>query len=311
MPMNITKFIFFIFFLNGGLYAKELSPTPKSNLSAQEIAEQSFLVLRTQLPKNALSKKNKGTMSRLINRRPGRKASVNQFENYINNNYNDGKIKQKQLAIFRTGKLKGTGILITHYSDEARSPLMQLWLPKLRKVRRFSAPQADDFWNSSNLTYGEVFLLKANDEDHELVSISTFPSCLNTLTLPKNEQSKYTKNLPKPQCTHKGKPIFKIKSTTRKSHWWYDYHISFIDTSSFAIYRTQYYKNNALIKTVDIDWQSLNQADPRLVYPAYLYSQSHITNSESLFVVPRETVYWNLDLKNKFWSESSLRRIKR
>jgi len=250
-------------------------------------------------------------MSRLINRRYGRKASVNQFENYINNNYQDGKIKQKQLAIFRTGKLKGTGILITHYSNESRSPLMQLWLPKLRKVRRFSAPQADDFWNSSNLTYGEMFLRKSSDETHELLSTSTFSSCLNTLTLPEDEQSKYTQNLPQAQCAHKGKLVYKLKSSTQLSNWWYDYHISFIDTSSFGTYRSQYYKNNELIKTVDMDWQSLKQEDPRMVYPAYLYSKSDINQSESLFILPRETVYWDLNLKNKFWSESSLRRIKR
>jgi len=309
--MTKIKLLLILFFLNNDLYANELAYPNKQHLNAQEIVQQSFLVMRALIPKNAISKKHQGKMSRLINRRRGRKASVNQFESYINNNYPKGKIKQKQLAIFRTGKLKGTGILIAHFKDEGRSPLMQIWLPKLRKVRRFSAPQADEFWNGSNLTYGEMFLRKVNDEKHELLSTTTLGFCLKTLKLPKDEQSKATQNLPLGQCAHKGKPVYKIKSTSRLVHWWYDDHISFIDLSTFAVYRTLYYKNNQLIKTVDIDWQSLNQDDPRLIYPAYLYSKSLTDQSESLFIVPRETVYWNLDLKNKFWSESALRKIKR
>ncbi len=287
-------------------------PYPESkNLSALEIAEQALLVMRAKLPNNAISKKHKGSISRLINRRPGRKASVNTFENYINNNYQNSDVTQKQLAIFRSGKLKGTGILITHYADESRNPLMQLWLPKLRKVRRFAAPQADEFWNGSNLTYGEVFLRKLSDEEHSLISTTPFMDCLGSLTLPTNEQSKRSKNLPKAQCAHKGKNIYQLKSVTRLKNWWYDYHISYIDTSSFAVYRTQYYKDNTLIKTVDIDWQSLNLDDPRAVFPAYLYAKSHDSKNESLFIIPKETIQWNIKIKQKFWSESSLRKIKR
>ncbi len=307
----VYKILLMLIFSIQSVYASKLSYPISKQLSAIEIAEQAFFVLRAQLPVNAISKKRNGEISRLINRRKGRKASVNTFESFINNNYHDGIIKQKQLAIFRSGKLKGTGILITHYTDLTRSPLMQIWLPKLRKVRRFAAPQADELWNGSNLTYGEVFLRQLSDEEHILLSTTTFKHCLKTLTLPHNEQSKHTKNLPKSQCQHQEKAIYNLKSTTQLKHGWYDYRISFIDTSSFAVYRTDYYKNEQLIKTVDIDWQSLLQKDPRFVYPAYLYSKSHINQSESLFIVPRDTISWNAKIKPSFWSESSLRKIKR
>lgn len=309
-PVKYSLLLILIFSIQP-IYASTLSYPSSQQLSAIEIAEQAFFVLRAQLPINAISEKKNGEISRLINRRKGRKASVNTFESFINNNYHDGIIKQKQLAVFRSGKLKGTGILITHYVDIKRSPLMQIWLPKLRKVRRFAAPQADELWNGSNLTYGEVFLRQLNDEEHSLLSASTFNHCLETLTLPLNEQSKHTKNLPPAQCQHQGKSIYQLKSITRFKHWWYDYRISFIDTSSFAVYRTDYFKNDQLIKTVDIDWQSLQQKDPRLVYPAYLYSKSHLKQSESLFIVPRNTVFWDAKIKSSFWSESSLRKIKR
>ena len=244
--MHLKLFFIFITTFSGQLFALELPYPQQKDLTGAQIAEQALFVIRAQLPKNAISKKQNGQMSRLINRRSGRKASVNQFESYINNNYQDHVIKQKQLAIFRSGKLKGTGILITHYNDKKRSPLMQMWLPKLRKVRRFSAPQADDFWNGSNLTYGEIFLRQLNDEEHTLLTTKTFKHCLDTLNLPKEEQSRYTKNLPKPQCEHQGKTVYQLKSITKFSNWWYDHHISDIDTSSFAIYRTQYYKNKQL-----------------------------------------------------------------
>lgn len=295
----------------GPLCASELDYPQQQNLTALQIAKQVELVLRARLPKNALSKKTNGKMSRLINRRLGRKASVNQFESYINNDYQNGNIKQKQLVIFRSGKLKGTGILITQFQDDKLSPLMQIWLPKLRKVRRFAAPEADELWNGSNLSYGEIFLRKLNDETHSIEAKIEFEDCLNTLVLTNEELSKHSKNLPEPQCEHKGKKIYRLKSITVLPNKWYDYRISYVDTASFATYRTQYFKNNALIKVIDIDWQSLKQADPRSIYPAYLYSKSHINKSESLMIVPRETVFWDAKIKDKFWSESSLRRIRR
>lgn len=306
----LVLFILTVTFINT-TFARDLPYPQNKNLTGAEIAEQAFYVIRAKLPKNAISKKNKGFISRLINRRHGRKASVNQFESYINNDYNDAHIKQKQLAIFRSGKLKGTGVLITQYKNETKSPLMQLWLPRLRKVRRFVAPDADEFWNGSNLTYGEIFLRKLNDEKHTLLETTIFQHCLQTLNLPINEQSKNTHNIPPSQCAHKGKEIYKLKSESQLNNSWYDYHISNIDTSSFATYRTQYYKNNQLIKIIDIDWQPLKHKDPRAVYPAYLYSKSHIDQSESLFIVPKETVFWDAAIKPKFWSESSLRKIKR
>jgi len=300
MTRKLSIFLVLFLCLKVNAYASDNTTPNHKKPSALYIAQQAFLVLRAQLPKNAISKKSKGKISRLINRHSGKRARVNQFETYINNDYQDTIIKQKQLAIFRSGKLKGTGILITQYVEDTRSPLLQIWLPKLRKVRRFSAPQADEFWNGSNLTYGEVFLRKLSDETHTLLTTSIFNDCLSTLSIPQEEQTRYTKNLPQAQCSHKGKAIYQLKSTTHLPNWWYDYHISFIDTSSFAIYRTQYYKNDTLIKTVDIDWQSLNQKDPRAVYPAYLYSKSEINQSESLFIVPRETVAWNTKTKANF-----------
>lgn len=285
-------------------------PTNKQ-LNGTEIAEHALFVLRARLPKNAISKKTNGKVSRLINRRIGRKASVNTFESFINNSDPKQSIKQKQLSIFRSGKLKGTGMLVTHYHDDVRSPLLQIWLPKLRKVRRFSAPQADEFWNGSNLTYGEIFLRTLDDETHTLIEKTQFNQCLSSLKLPKNEQSKHTKDLPNEQCAHKNKSVFKINSKTKLKNWWYDNHISFIDSTSFAVYRTQYYKNDELIKTIDMDWQSVNHPDPRAIFPAYLYSKSVSDNSETLFIIPKDTIQWDTNIKHKFWSESSLRRIKR
>ena len=42
-------------------------------------------------------------------------------ERHINNSYDDGVVKSKELAIFREGKLKATGMLIIDYEDDTRS----------------------------------------------------------------------------------------------------------------------------------------------------------------------------------------------
>ena len=102
---------------------------------------------------------------------------------------------------------------------------------------------------------------------HELLEESNLEDCLDAMTLEKWEQSRYTKQLPGPQCEHKGKPVYRVKSTTRFNNWWYDYHVSDIDQHTFSVYRTVYFKDGEKIKTVVVDWQSLEQPDPRINYP--------------------------------------------
>jgi hypothetical protein len=108
-----------------------------------------------------------------------------------------------------------------------------------------------------------------------------------------------------------GKPVYRLKSTTKFKNWWYDYHISEIDKRTFALYKTVYYKDDERVKTVYIDWQSLDQPDPRITYPRYIYAISHQDGKDSMVYVPRSTISLNVDLDDDFWSEQTLQNYAR
>ena len=130
--------------------------------------------------------------------------------------------------------------------------------------------------------------------------------CLASMQLSPAEMTRYTLSLPAPQCGHKGRPVYRLKSTTKFHNWWYDYHVSDIDKETFALYRTVYYKDGEKVKTVYIDWQSLDQPDPRITYPRYIYAITHTDGKDSLVFVPRETIALNVNLPDSFWSEETL-----
>jgi len=287
-------------------------PYPENKiLTADEIAIQQFYGLRGMHLRNFVSQKKDGKLSLLIKRIPGSLPSVNTFESYTNYNYQDGKTESKLLVIYRSGKLKGTGILLSTYVDSKRTPYLMIWLPTLRKVRRFASPSQGDAWNGSNLTYGEVFLRRPEHEKHQVLGRQVFDECLNVMILKKNEQIRRTRDLPTTQCAHKAKTVYQLKSDTLFKNWWYDYRISYIDTSTFAMYRTVYFKDSERMKTIDIDWRALNHPDPRVLSPNFIYVKSDTTNIESFLVIPKETIDWNVDIKNKFWSERTLKKIRR
>jgi hypothetical protein len=177
----------------------------------------------------------------------------------------------------------------------------------LRKIRQINEPAHEDTWFGSTLTYGELVLRRPEDETHELLGEGTFQGCLEAMQLNAWEIDRYTERLPGPQCGHEGKPIYRLKSTTKFRNWWYDYHISEVDKQSFSLYRTVYFKDGEKVKTVVVDWQSLNQPDPRIVYPRYIYAVTYPDGKDSMVYVPRSTISLNVDIPDSFWSEKTLK----
>jgi len=285
-------------------------------LTADQIAEQVFAATRGGLVKNALSQRNKGDIAMLVNRAAlekrdrdeERKPGINTFETWVNNSPEDPAIESMQMAIFKSGKVKGTGVLFTQYADRSREPTITLWFPALRKMRSINAPAHEDTWGGSNLTYGELVLRRPEHETHELLGEGVLEDCLPVMALEAGEMTRHTQKLPGPQCGHKGKPIYRLKSTTKFKSWWYDYHVSEIDKKSFSLYRTVYYKDGEKVKTVVIDWQSLDQPDPRVSYPRFIYAVTHTTGVDSMVFVPRSTVSLNADIPDSFWSEQTLQK---
>ena len=222
-------------------------------------------------------------------------------------------IKAQDLAIFRSGKLKGTGMLITDYQDDAKSQSYMIWLPALRKIRRFAEPAHDDAWGGSDFTFGDVTLRKPFHETHELLGKETFNDCLGYIAFGDKEHTRYTKNLPKEgSCSHKGKEVYKVKSTTKFENWWYDTRISYIDAKTFADYRSEYFKGDEKVKVIDRDWVPLGVGDdPRAVGWGYWYGTTLATNNQTWAVIPSKVNAVDATYKDDWWSEKTLRKIKK
>jgi len=292
--------------------AKDL-PYPSGDLNADQVMEQVYFVNHFYAFKNyAITEKDKD-ITVLVIKGEGKKPTTNTLERYLNNDYSGEAIKAQDLAIFRSGKLKGTGMLITDYEDDARTQSYMIWLPALRKIRRFAEPAHDDAWGGSDFTFGDVALRKPFHETHELLGKETFNDCLGFIEVSDKEQTRYTKGLPKSgSCDHKGKEVYKVKSTTKFENWWYDYRISYIDAKTFADYRSEYFKGDEMVKVIDRDWVPLGKSDdPRAVGWGYWYGKTLGTGNQTWAVIPSNVNQVDQTYDDSWWSESTLRKIKR
>lgn len=287
-------------------------PYPKEKPNALEIVQQVYFVNHFYALKNFAITKVGRKITVLVSRTKGKRPTTNTLERYLNNDYaHDPVVRAKDLAIFRSGKLRGTGLLITDYDDDARGQSYMIWLPALRKVRRFAQPAMDDSWGGLDFTFGDVVLRKPEHETHELLDTTIFDGCLRGMDIPKKHRNRYTRQLAEESCVSKGKEVYKLKSTTKFENWWYDYRINYVDTTTFADYRTEYYKDGKKIRFIDRDWNSLSLEDPRALAWGYWYGKNFVTGHESWAVIPEEVIRYDADFDPSLWSERTLRKIKR
>lgn len=288
-------------------------PYPSGELTADQIIDQVYFVNHFYAFQNYAITDKDGEITVLVIKSEGKTPTTNTLERYLNNDYSDGNIKAQDLAIFRSGKLKGTGMLITDYEDDAKSQSYMIWLPALRKIRRFAQPAHDDAWGGSDFTFGDVTLRKPFHETHELLGKETFNDCLGYIEIGDDEQTRFTTDLPKSgSCDHKGKEVYKVKSTTKFENWWYDHRVSYIDAKTFADYRTEYFKGDEMVKVIDRNWVPLGQSDdPRAVGWGYWYGKTLATGNQTWAVIPPKVNQVNASYDADWWSESTLRKIKR
>ena len=287
-------------------------PLPKDTPDAKELAEQVYFANHFYAFRNfSIGRRSGQEMAVLINRDSGGKITRTGVERHLNNGYANEAVKARDLSIFRSGNLRGSGMLVTEYSDDAKSNDYVMWIPALRKVRRFAQPDYKELWGGSVFTFGDVTLRKPMHETHELLGTATFEDCLGAVKLEESDKNKYMQDLPTAACEHKGKKVYKLKSTTKFKNWWYDYRISYVDTKTFADYRTEYFKNDKKIKVIDRDWGTLGLDDPRALKWNYWYGTTLATGHETWAVIPPSVVRFNEDLDPDLWSESTLRKIKR
>jgi hypothetical protein len=294
-------------------------PLPPTDVTptADEIAEQVYFSNHFYAFKNFSIERRGRTMTVLINRSSSGREHVTALERHLNNNYEispNQAIRSRDLAIFHSGKLRGTGMLVTEYTDDEKNKDYMVWLPALRKIRRFSQPQHDDAWGGSVFTFGDVTLRKPEEETHELIGKKKLRTCLGTIEALEGKHYRYVGELPMRSCRHIDKEVYGLKSTTKFDFWWYDYRISYVDTTSFADYRTLYFKDGELIKVIDRDWGLVNSkaiGDPRALFWKYWYGLDLRTGQESWAVIPQKVVEYKKTRRNSFWTEKTLRKIKR
>lgn len=286
--------------------SKDLAYPTGGNLTADQIIDQVYFVNHFYANKNYSIQKDGKSITVLLLRTKGKRAKGITLQRFLNNDYSDGVIKARDMAFFHSGKLKGTGMLVTDYEDDAKSQSYAIWLPQLRKIRRFAQPGHDDGWGGSDFTFGDVVLRKPQDETHELLGKEGFKECLGFMD---NVKSKYLKKSPGSACIDT--EVYKVKSTTKKDNWWYDYRVGYVDSKTFADHRTEYFKGGEKVKVIDRHWGSFGASDPRSMYWKYWYGKSLITGHETWAVIPATASHSNEDRDSRFWSEQTLRKIKR
>ena len=282
---------------------------PSGSVSANDVANQNYFVNHFYSFGNyAITKKGK-EITALILRAKGSNPLTLTLERYLNNKPTKTGVNAQDLAIFRSGKLKGTGMLITDFIDQNKSQSYEIFIPSIRKVRRFAEPARDDAWGGSDFTFGDVTLRKPKHESHELLGKAKFAGCLNVMKDVK--RNKYTQNAKiEADCSVDGKEVYKLKSTANDANWWYDHRISLIDAKTFADYRTEYFKGGKHIKTIDRSWISANLDDPRASYWGYWYGKTNTTGHETMAFIPSTITKVNHKYKKKnLWSTSTLRKI--
>jgi hypothetical protein len=263
--------------------------------------------------KNYSIEKNRRIVTVIVKKSDGEKPLTDTVERYLNNDYNDdASVKAKDLAIFRSGKMKGTGMLITDYEDDARSQEYLAWLPALRKIRRFAQPAHDDAWGGTDFTFGDVTLRKPMHEKHELLGTETFGKTVHTMVIPAGEKTSTAKKLPAGTDEYKDRTVYKVKSTTKFPSWWYDYRITYVDTKNFSDYLTEYYKNGKLVKTLEKNWKPIEgQTDPRALRWYTWYAVTLDNNHQTMAYIPKAVTKYNTNLSSSLWTEKTLTKIKK
>jgi len=223
-------------------------------------------------------------------------------------------MEARDLVLFKSGKLRGTGILVDDYGP-GKPMQIRMWLPALRKVRRFSEPDPDDIWGGSHLTYGDLYLRRPGDETHRRVEAGDFPSCLEDAAAIGRWANPELNTPLEPWCGLEGRPLLWVESRPRRPSTRYDRRLRLIDAETGAEYQSEYFMGDRLVKRLQKNWQALIEGQPESqVYTFWsvrLFGDDGAVEAESLAWVPLDAYEANRRLPDSLWSEKTLRRIRR
>ena len=286
-----------------------------TNINANEIAKQIYFVNHQLYLKNQLIEaKGKGRNKKsilILKRLPGKKMVTFTLNRYFNNNYNDGIIKSKDMIIFTSGKIRGLGILMKEYIDPTKSVEVTMYLPALRKTRRMAEPTKGSTYGAADIAFlEEIKTRHLSEETNELIQTKQMTFHFKQLQLKPSEVNKYTKHLAKKSKTKTA--FVHVLKVTPTIETWYDYRIDYTDIKHFTVYRTLFFKDEKVIKSVDRQWNKLEGlVDLRANMWDYWYSIDEDTR-ESVYYIPSAIIINNdADINENFWRDSTLRKIKR
>ncbi len=286
-------------------------PYPEK-IDADEVAKQIYFVNHQFYLDNQILKSSRKHSILIVRRAQGRKPIVFRAERYLNNDYDDGITKSKDLVIFISGKMKGTGVLAREFIDEKKSLEMLMWLPALRKVRRMAEPSKNMGYSAADVAFmEEAKLRRLSQDDYEIITTQTMTFDFGQIKLEPSQMDRYTKILPQKKHTLSAE-VYVLKATPKEDAW-YDYRIDYVDTKHFTVYRTNFYEENQPIKTIDRQWSKVKGIDdPRAYMWTYWYSVNPETKFETVNFIPSRIIQSNdKEIKSSFWSERTLRKIKK
>ena len=281
-------------------------------IDANEIAKQVYFVNHQLYLNNQLLKSKKRHSILIIRRVKGKKPMLVRAERYLNNNYSDGITKSKDLVIFISSQLKGTGVLAREFVDDTKSLEIMMWLPALRKVRRMAEPSKNMGYSAADVAFLEEAKLRRLDEDiYELLDTRVMDIEFKQMIIKKSQLNRYTKQLPQKR-KKLNKKVYVLKATPKENAW-YDYRIDYIDTKHFTNYRTKFYVDGKVIKLIDRQWEKIKDINDKRAYMwRYWYSINPETKFETVNYIPKDIIRTNVkNVKSTLWSERTLSKIKR
>ena len=303
---------FFLLIIGTLLFGEVDATLPyPTKIDANEIAKQIYFVNHQYYLKNQILKAKKKSSLLIVRKTQGKKPRVLRAERYLNNNYHDGVTKSKDIIIFLSGSLKGTGVLAREFVDESKSLEIRMWLPALRKVRRMAEPSKNMGYSAADVAFlEEAKLRRLSDDTYKLIDTTTKIFRFRQMQIQKSYLNRFTKQLPqtKKEITAE---VYILKATPNEKAW-YDYRVDYVDTKHFTTYRTKFYVAGEIVKIIDRQWEKMvDLSDERAYMWRYWYSINPQTKFETVNYVPKKIIQNNVKrYKSSFWSERTLRKIK-
>ena len=283
-----------------------------SKIDALEVAAQVYFVNHQFYLDNQILKASKKYSILIVRKSHKKKPRVLRVNRYLNNDYDDGVIKSKDLVVFTSSQLKGTGVLAQEFVDEKKSLEIMMWLPALRKVRRMAEPSKNMGYSAADVAFLEEAKLRRLDEDkYELMGTRVKSFEYERIKIKPSHLNKYTRQLPKDNKTISAE-VYVLKASPKENAW-YDYRIDYIDTKHFTNYETKFYVDGKVTKVIQREWKKVKDIKDKRAYMwTYWYSINPVTKFETVNFIPQKIIKSNVkSVKKSFWSERTLSKIKK